>query len=327
VRWALFSISLVLGGCGYVADPQPPALHIPEAITDLRAVQRGDKVILQFTVPHLTTEGLAVERVTAVDARGGPGGASFNVDAWAESARRISASISQPGPARVEVSAGDWIGNEIVLGVRVAGRKGRLSEWSNRVTLQVVPPLATPSDVRAEAAPTGVRLRWSATNERPEVAWRIYRRMGNQQEMTRADVSDKPEFIDTQIEYGKSYEYAVQATTKAGTQEAESEMSVVASVTPLDTFAPETPTGLTALAGADSVELAWDPRAEPDLHGYRVYRAGDSGEFAPVGDIVETPAYSDRKIESGKRYKYAVSAVDRLGNESMRCEAVEITAP
>ena len=40
--------------------------------------------------------------------------------------------------------------------------------------------------------------------------------------------------------------------------------------------------------------------------------------FPEVGDLVETPAYSDHAVESGKRYRYAVSAVDQLGNESAR---------
>jgi hypothetical protein len=32
-------------------------------------------------------------------------------------------------------------------------------------------------------------------------------------------------------------------------------------------------------------------------------------------------------VESGKQYRYAISAVDRLGNESKQSGAVEISAP
>jgi fibronectin type 3 domain-containing protein len=31
---------------------------------------------------------------------------------------------------------------------------------------------------------------------------------------------------------------------------------------------------------------------------------------------VDTPTYSDRNIEHGKTYRYEVTAIDRLGNES-----------
>lgn len=285
-------------------------------------------MILQFTVPRLTTEGLPVERVTAADARGGPSaGTPLSVDAWAESARRISSNVKEPGLARLEEPVGDWVGNEIVVGVRIAGRKGRFSEWSNLVTLQVTAPLTPPTELRADPGPLGVRLHWKPANERPELSWRIFRRGGDQQDMTRIGTSDKPEFTDTMAEYGKTYEYAVQAASKAGTQEAESDLTPAVSITPVDTFAPETPGGLTALAGADSIELAWDPRTEPDLRGYRVHRALGDAEFAAIGDILETPAYSDRQIESGKRYRYAVTAIDKLGNESAPTQPVEIVAP
>ena len=41
---------------------------------------------------------------------------------------------------------------------------------------------------------------------------------------------------------------------------------------------------------------------------------------------VEAPNYSDRRVASGKRYRYAISAVDLLGNESARSQPVEAAA-
>jgi fibronectin type 3 domain-containing protein len=34
--------------------------------------------------------------------------------------------------------------------------------------------------------------------------------------------------------------------------------------------------------------------------------------------LIEAPVYSDSKVEAGKTYRYAVSAVDLAGNESER---------
>jgi fibronectin type 3 domain-containing protein len=164
-------------------------------------------------------------------------------------------------------------------------------------------------------------------NDRPGIIWRIFRRAGEQPDVTPIGVADKPEFIDTTTEYGKQYEYSVRAVLKAGGGEAESEMSSVAAISPVDRFAPGTPTGLTALAATDSIELAWDPSPEADLRGYRLYRADPHGDFSVVAEIEGTPAYSDRKIEQGKKYRYAVAAVDQLNNESPRSDPVEISAP
>ena len=67
--------------------------------------------------------------------------------------------------------------------------------------------------------------------------------------------------------------------------------------------------------------------AEPDLKGYYLYRSVEGGPFQRVGELLETPAASDRGIERGRRYRYAVSAVDQKGNESARSAAVEVAAP
>ena len=45
----------------------PPALNIPEKVTDLRAVQRGGKIVIDYTVPALTTERLPVKHLGPPD--------------------------------------------------------------------------------------------------------------------------------------------------------------------------------------------------------------------------------------------------------------------
>ena len=95
----------------------------------------------------------------------------------------------------------------------------------------------------------------------------------------------------------------------------------------MDTFAPAAPAGLTAVPSTASIELVWERNAEPNVVGYRVYRAVGGGAFAPLADAVVLPAYSDRKIEAGKTYRYAVSAVKSNKKESKMSEAVEVAAP
>src|SRR5438874_3696192 len=49
-----------LAGCGTPGAPQPPSLHLPEPVRDLRASRKGDKVTLTWTQPSETTDHEAV---------------------------------------------------------------------------------------------------------------------------------------------------------------------------------------------------------------------------------------------------------------------------
>ncbi len=318
---ALSAAMLGCFGCASVRPPMPPSLHIPSRITDLAAVERGDRIILEFTLPALTTDGVPIKQLGEIDVRIGPAGGTGK-----EKTQRLSAGPEAPGPAHFDVPDADWVGSEIGVAVRVAGRTGRFSGLSNAVLLRVVPPLAMPMDVKAEAVPSGVRLTWRGTN-REGVNYRIYRRGPGQTKPELFGQSEAPEYVDTSTQYGKAYEYSVQAALKAGAGEAESTISVAVSITPRDIFPPAVPTGLTAIAAVQAIQLSWNPDTELDLKGYYLYRSIAGQPFERIGGLLDTPAYSDRAIESGKRYRYAVSAIDQVGNESARSAPVEAVAP
>jgi hypothetical protein len=223
-----------------------------------------------------------------------------------------------PGAATLEVAAREWVGQEVVVAARAWGRKGRAGAWSNLVVFPVMAPLARPARLAAEAVAAGVRLTWEGP---PGAAFRVLR---NEAELA---ASEKPEYLDATTQYGKTYRYAVQAIVKRGASVAESEVSESVSITPEDRFPPAVPAGLTAVAAVRSIELSWERNTEPDLKGYYLYRSVEGGAWQRVGELLEVPAARDPAMESGRRYRYAVSAVDQRGNESARSAPVEITAP
>ena len=135
------------------------------------------------------------------------------------------------------------------------------------------------------------------------------------------------EWVDTTTEYNKKYDYVVQLTRKTGTVDVQSDLSDTIPVTPVDIFPPAVPAGLNAILSTQGIELVWDRNTEPDLASYRLYRALGDGKLEKIADVTDAPSYSDRKVESGKLYRYAVSSVDRLGNESKQSEPVGVTAP
>ena len=103
-------------------------------------------------------------------------------------------------------------------------------------------------------------------------------------------------------------------------------LAEAAEITPVDTFAPAVPEGLSAVPTPQSIELTWTRNTEPDFRGYNIFRSVDNGPFEKYASLVEAPTFSDSKIEAGKKYRYTVSAVDLTGNESAQSAPAEATA-
>ncbi len=298
----------MLAGCAYVGDPKPPTLDIPSRVTDLRAAEYGAKILVGFTVPPLTTEGLGLTGVESIELRVTAG----------TSAQSYQVPATEAGAVRYDFPAKDWVGREVTLTVRATGPKGKTSEWSNSALLPVGVPLPTPANLRTVAVPQGVRLTWSGP---PGHYW-IFGALNDAAPAKIAE-SGTAEYIDTTVDFGYPYKYFVQAVDGALRQ---SEISEVVGITPLDTFPPAVPAGLTGVAGVNAIELAWERNTESDFTGYHIYRSVDGGAFERVAGPIEAPTYSDRAVEADKKYAYAVTAIDNASNESARSMVVEVTA-
>jgi hypothetical protein len=321
--YAAAAAILILSGCGYIGEPLYPLLNIPKPVTDLEAVERGKAIIYQFTLPALTTEG-KLARIGRIEIRAGeaPQG-SFNREEWLAKAIELQAKPDEHGHVKGEFPATPWVGKELILGVKAYGVNGRGGEWSNLVPTTVVEPLGTATAVTATPVAEGVQVSWQSSAHQH----RVLRRAGPDQPYSLLTTVEANQWLDTTTEYGKQYSYLIQAVQKTGNREAESELSEAREVTPIDVFPPAIPAGLNAIAGTQNIELIWERNTEPDLAGYRLYRAEGDGKLEKIADIQDKPSYSDRKVESGKRYRYAVSSLDRAGNESKSSVPVGIVAP
>jgi hypothetical protein len=312
-------------GCGSVGEPLYPAVNIPTRISDLTAVERGARIDIAFTIPALTTEGLTVKAIGRVELRVGPNpnsGAAFQSDQWAAAAKLVDVAPapSGPGPVRVPVAAQQFIGQDVIVGVRLANSKGRLSDWSNFATLRIEEPLATPANFKVADVPQGVSLTWTE----PAVSqFRVYRKTAQDKQPSLLATTQEPNYLDSTTEYGKTYEYHIEGVH----EKTVSDLAGPLSITPKDVFPPAVPTGLTASAGIGSIELAWERSTEPDFKEYRVLRSEGGAAFVQIAAGLEAPSYSDRSVESGKRYRYRVAAVDQAGNSSEPSNPVEATAP
>ena len=305
LRSSAFIGLLLINSCGYVGDPLPPSLQIPVPITDLAAEQRAARIHLSFTLPATTTDNAGIRTFRDVEVMGGPEGA----------AERIPVGNAAPGPVELDVAVSSWAGKSVRFQARAQGPKGRWSEWSNSVQLQVADPSPPPANVAAKAIPEGVELTWSSSAP----PYRIWRKSPTDAQPVLAATVNETRWRDDNTAYGQTYAYEIQS--------AGSERSAAVSITPQDAFPPPAPTNLTSVVTETSIELSWDPVSASDLAHYNVYRATGTGPFSPLATRVTAPAYSDRTAQPNVEYRYAATSADTGGNESAHSPSVSAKLP
>ncbi len=90
-------------------------------------------------------------------------------------------------------------------------------------------------------------------------------------------------------------------------------------ITPVDVFSlPRFPPASTVTVGVNAIELQWEINTEADFRGYNVFRSVDNGPFERVASLIPAATYHDTDVQTGKTYRYQVSALDLLNNESNR---------
>jgi hypothetical protein len=320
--YAVPAVLLLTSGCGYIGGVQPPLANIPADPTALAVVQRGARLFAHFKVPALTTELKPIKGDLELDLRAGVTPDPWNLAAWEAGAKKIAPQSLKEGIAQYEFPSTEWTGKEVTVAVRAIGANGKASNWSSLSAVPVVAPLAAPTDFAAVTTDKGVRLTWHGAAPH----FRILRRADAAQDYVEIGTSATPEFLDATAEFGKKYSYLVQAYADLGAnREAQSDLSEERTLVAKDEFPPAPPANPHATASAVTVELSWDANAEPDLALYRVYRSVDGGAFQKIAEVTDIPTYSDRAVERGKTYRYALSAVDKSGNESARSAIVEAT--
>lgn len=92
---------------------------------------------------------------------------------------------------------------------------------------------------------------------------------------------------------------------------------------PRDITPPAAPRGLFSVTGDGKATLGWFDNTESDLSGYRIYQApcasGTSCPYDRIGSTTATQFVAAGLVNGVTRY-FAVSAVDRTGNESALTE-------
>jgi hypothetical protein len=347
-------------GCGQTGAPQPPSLQLPAPVTDLTASRTGNRVALTWTMPRKTTDKLLLKGPQSVHiCRKSAESASCAVVADRSFAPEKAATYEDPLP--VGLSTG--VPGPLFYSVQVVNSHGRSAGDSNLALTAAGPAPVAFADAHAQITADGVLLQWQAVPligdankvdidrtllSTPSPARQDYEKkkpitgssgqLVKQQTLTvRLPADQDPgKALDPDAAFDQRYGYRISRVatiTVAGKPiEIRGESSPELVVDTKDTFPPQPPTGLAAVADpeAGAIDLSWVPNAEADLAGYAAYRREGDGSpkrLTPTGSLLDTPQFRDLTARPGVAYLYSVTAIDRDGNESHPSSEAKETIP
>lgn len=339
-------------GCGMPAAPQPPSLKLPDPVKDLSANRTGDEVYLHWTMPKRSTDRLLLKDDQRVhicrQVESGP------CDAVADILRPPEKPAAYTDHLPSALTGGSP--KLVTYIVRLENHARKTAGDSNPAYTASGAAPAPVSGFTTELRPDGVLLHWASGAAQSGEVMRLTRALeakpGEHKptesagvpppEQQRLEVnlsaSDPGKALDKDAAFNHTYRYTAARVVALTLNQHAIEMLGVESdpvtIAARDVFPPHTPTEVAAVADSEAhaIDLSWVPNAENDLAGYIVYRRDLAGgvswaRISPAGAPVIAPSFHDAHVEPSHRYAYAVSAVDRDGNESGRSAEVEEGLP
>ncbi|NIO48910.1 MAG: hypothetical protein GTN73_05665 [Candidatus Aminicenantes bacterium] len=363
-RFSLFLIPLFLlftfVFCGKKGPILPPVKKIPQKVEVFEIAQRGKKLILEWENPEAYTDGSSLSNIAEIEiwlieqerknAEKGSGGDNKVTLAEFERIARLVVSIKKerfsayqttrgdtPGKFRYfyELKGKDFTRKNFIFGIRVKDRKKRKSAFSD--LLLIVPEIISlpPAGIKATVFKDRIEITWNPPEKNIDQSspahfkgYNVYRlgEAGPAHRLNSQLVKER-KYSDKDFLLGEVYRYFLRAVVSDSPTLSESDDSEVLEVLAKDTFAPAVPSGLVSIATEDFISVSWDANLEKDLAGYRVWRKMEGEkEYIPLTPLpIQENAFNDTNVERNKRYYYAVSALDKSGNESPKSERVSQT--
>lgn len=351
------SLFLLSSSCGKKGAIYPPIIRIPQRVKKFRAIQRADKIILEWTNPTTYIDGnpmreideieiwLAEEKRESAEKEESDEEEKLSVEEFEKKAELL-ASIKREKFSEYLIeqrkmyqnlryifplSGKEFLTKKFIFGLRVKDRKRNKSRFSG---LESVEPKILP------LPPKG--LRFTVYKDRIQILWDPPEKNMDQSSppnvegyiIFRADRETQPRRINPELikenkyedegfVFDKAYKYFVRASATDSRPFLQSENSETLEVLAKDKFAPEAPSGLVSMTGKNYIALSWDDNQEEDLAGYRVWRKeeGEEEYLLLTTEPVRENTYTDTKVEKNKRYYYSITALDKHGNESKKSEA------
>lgn len=346
--------AFALAGCGKKGPIVPPERRLPVAPAEMTATVEDRAIVVKWTNPRNRVDNsrlrdLAVARLFRREEAPGaePKPAMLSGDRVVGYERIAEIALDAAPPPGVQRVGGAVtftddkglsFGRRYVYVTTAEDSSGRSSAPSPLVGITFLAAPTPPTGLSVQAGDTQARLRWEApttfidgTPASGELRYLVLRGLG---EGDLAPVTPAPipatTYTDTGLVNELGYRYAVKGVRvdKEGT--AIGPASEAVAVTPVDTTPPSAPTRLVAIPATGGVRLAWNPSPEEDVAEYAIYRGEGTGPLTRIGTTQAIATiYTDRDVQSGRTYRYAVTALDRAkqANESPRSNEVTVTIP
>jgi hypothetical protein len=343
------TILLVLAGCGTPGAPQPPSLHLPRTVDDLRAERIGDKVYLSWTAPAETTDNEGIKSVGKVEicrALQTPALATCR-DKAGEVALPVTNEQADRHQTFVDDISSLMNGPQdfLTYNVIATNARGKAAGTSNPVAIFTAPSAPTAINLRAASTREAVVLNWELPAAPPtgrlnaQYFVRVVRKAGDAEASI---LNESPwglnEFRDGNFVWEQPYTYTVLGVTRVLSRDGSKtlaeftgEASSPVTITPHDVFPPATPEAVQAVYSAGFIDLTWRALAETDIAGYNVYRTypGVAPQKLNTQPIAAS-AFRDGQLQGiapGTELTYFVTTVDQYGNESAKSQPATETIP
>ncbi|UCE40303.1 MAG: hypothetical protein JSV17_12670 [Candidatus Aminicenantes bacterium] len=340
--------------CGKKGNILPPLVRFPQTAENVHVTQRADQIILTWQNPTAYEDGSTLSLIEKIEiwvleevAVEKEKTAEIPVEEFEQKAKlhamitkeQLQESAAQEGSAQEQMVYSfdlsgkdkDFLSKKYTFGVRVKDKK-RYSRFSVLMSLEPMILPLPPTEVAAAVFPDRIEVTWNPPLENRDQSsppnikgYNIYRSEGESEPQRLNDsLIEGEKYEDKNFVFEETYRYFVRASATDIPPYLESENSEGMEVVTKDTFAPEPPKGLISVAGQNVLSISWDANTEEDLEGYRVWRKEESAiEFRLLtSDLIKESAYNDGAVERGKMYVYAVTALDKSGNESHRSKTI-----
>jgi len=347
---AILILSVV--SCGKKGSLLPPLVKMPQPPQEVKALQRGDRILLTWKNPQSYKDGSPLPGISEVEVwlliekdGGEKGKKTVSIKEFEKTAERIALLTKEKFPEhRLQkesempqflfshlLQKKDLIQKNHVFGLKVKDLKGRDSEFSGLTA--VIPkrlPLP-PTDVKVSLREASVDIEWSPPQKNIDNSsslnvkgYNIYRSEGERvAKRINSALVEEAKYEDSDFQFGVKYIYFIRASIVDSPPFLESNDSEVAEILTKDTFAPDPPSGLMAVSGRGLIALSWERSQDKDFAGYLVWRREEGeDEFKLMTPVpLQESMYTDTDVEKNKRYYYAITALDTAGNESLKSES------
>ncbi len=344
---ALFGLGTA---CGKRKPPVPPNERVSQRV-ELSGYQRGNQVILSWTMPAANASRSSVLNIDRVDiyrlAEPSSAPRTLSEEEFASKSTLIATlSIKESDFGLKNLQHTDnlqFAGQAARLryAMRFANASGQKAAFSNFLLIEPTAKVAVaPTDLTYSLSQDSISLKWRAPERNIDgtspvslIGYNIYRSTSEKEPgklLNKTPVTDAL-FLDEFFEFGKEYLYFVRAVSvgKDATPIESLETNIL-KLRPIDTFAPSAPAAITLAVGQNVISIFFAINPEKDIAGYSIYRSTDPETPKDkwqllTPKLLKANTFQDSTVEPSKQYFYYITATDSVGNVSVPSEVVTET--